>query len=84
MIIDEIVLGAELKSKITAINEMVEKEIMVKDDHGDWCHGKVLSSSGDDKIGYVLEIRDGRGKRTLMYHDIKQLLSVKESGIFYA
>lgn len=78
MIIDEILIGNDENSKRAAIMAHLDRDAILKDSHANWCHGH-LELEGYDKQVYKINIPDGRGKRTLDYHDLEQLLITRDN-----
>ncbi|VVB79419.1 Uncharacterised protein [uncultured archaeon] len=63
---------SEVKSE-SAIRENLGKEVIIYDEHQQWCHGRLLPTGYDNEV-YRMKIFDGRGERQLHYHDLQQLL----------
>ena len=76
MILKEIVLGKTEDSKRNAIKDNLGQQVILNDDHNDWCHGLLLKEKFDNQV-YQMNIADGRGKRQLHYHDLNQLLVIR-------
>ena len=78
MIIEEIVLGGDIKDKQKAIRDNIGKEVILNDFHNNWCHGILLKEDEDDReVVYQINILNAKGARQLHYHDLKQLLILK-------
>ncbi len=75
MILREIVLGQTEESKRDAIQKNLGKQVILNDDHNDWCHGVLLNDKYDNEV-YQMKIADGRGQRQLHYHDLNQMLVI--------
>jgi len=75
MILREIVLEETEKSKRDLIQRNLGKQVILNDEHNDWCHGVLLREGHDNEV-YQMQIADGRGKRRLYYHDLKQFLLI--------
>jgi len=75
MRLKEITLGETRESKEYAVQKNLGRQVILNDDHHDWCHG-VLLNEGYDKEVYQMEIVDGGGQRQLHYHDLNQLLVI--------
>ena len=73
MIIEEIKLGKDNYSKRKAIQDNFGQEVILNDDHNDWCHGNLLEKGHDSEV-YQMKIADGRGQRRLHYDDLNKLL----------
>lgn len=75
MILEEINLGKTEKEKRKGITDNLGQQVILEDDHNDWCHGFLLKE-GYDFETYQMKIIDARGQRQLHYNDLKQLLVI--------
>ena len=70
----EVALGKTEKENRKILQERVGKEVLINDGHLDWCRGKVLNAYGGT---YTLK-KMNKEIRRLHYHDLEQLLDVRE------
>jgi len=75
MRVDEIDLGEDEQSRRKAIQDNLDKQVILKDEHEFWCHCKI---EGYGKQVYSVQIEDGRGKIELHYHDLNQLIVLED------
>ncbi|PIX28083.1 MAG: hypothetical protein COZ66_01445 [Candidatus Huberarchaeum crystalense] len=75
MILREIVLGQTEDSKREAVQKNLGQQVILNDDHEEWCHGVLLTERYDNEV-YQMKVADGRGQRQLHYHDLNQLLVI--------
>ena len=78
MILEEISLGEDDESKRTAIQSNLGQQAILNDNHETWCHCKILNEGYDDEV-YQVRIGDGRGERRLHYHDLNQLIVIRNN-----
>ncbi|MBU2104808.1 MAG: hypothetical protein KKF67_03475 [Nanoarchaeota archaeon] len=76
MILKEITLGQTEESKKDVVQKNLGQQVILNDDHNDWCHGVLLNERYDNEV-YQMKIADGRGQRQLHYHDLNQLLVIR-------
>ena len=76
MILEEITLGQTEESKKDAVQKNLGQQVILNDDNNDWCHGVLLSERYDNEV-YQMKIADRRGQRQLHYHDLNQLLVIR-------
>ena len=76
MILEEITLGQTEESKKDAVQKNLGQQVILNDNHNGWCHGVLLNERYDNEV-YQMKIADGRGKRQLHYHDLNQLLVLR-------
>lgn len=76
MILEEVTLGQDEESKRKAIESNLRQHVILNDGHEGWCHCKILEKGCDDQV-YQVQIGDGRGERQLHYHDLNQLMIIK-------
>jgi len=77
MIIEEILLGEDVKDKQRAIRANLGREVILNDFYNNWCHGVLLNENVDDDVVYGMNMLNAKGTRQLHYHDLKQLLILK-------
>jgi hypothetical protein len=63
---------SEVYSRIE-IQKNLGREVIVYDEHQEWCHGRILPTGYDDEV-YRMKLFDARGERQMHYHDLQQLL----------
>ena len=73
MILKEITLDKDEYGKRKAIQDNLGQQVILNDDHNNWCHGTILEKKYDDEV-YQMKIADGRKQLQLHYDDLKQLL----------
>jgi len=78
MILQEIVLGKTEESKRDAIRENLGEQVILNDDHNNWCHGIILNKGYDNKV-YQMIIADKWGQIQLHYNDLNQLLVISDN-----
>jgi len=76
MILEEISLGQDEESKRKAIQTNLGQHAILNDNHETWCHCKILEKGYDSQV-YQVQIGDGRGERQLHYHDLNQLIVIR-------
>ena len=76
MILEEITLGQTTEDKKDAVQKNLGQQVILNDDHNDWCHGVLLNERYDNEV-YQMKIADGRGQRQLHYHDLNKLLVIR-------
>ncbi|MFH1503379.1 MAG: hypothetical protein ABIE36_01860 [Candidatus Diapherotrites archaeon] len=76
MILEEITIGEDEESKRKVIQNNLGKQAILKDDHKGWHFCKILKKGYDDEV-YQVQRRDDGGKEQLYYHNLKQLIIIK-------
>jgi len=76
MILEEISLGKDEESRRKAIQSNLGQHAILNDDHETWCHCKILETGYNNEV-YQVQIGDGREKRQMHYHDLNQLIVIK-------
>jgi len=76
MILEEISLGKDKESKRKAIQGNLGQQAILNDEHKTWCNCKTLEKGHDNEV-YQIQIGDGRGERQLHYHDLNQLIVIR-------
>ncbi len=64
----------QMEVKVQGIE--LSRQAILNDTHEMWCHCKILEKGSDHQV-YQVQIGDGRGKRQLHYHDLNQLIVIK-------
>jgi len=77
MIIEEILLEDNEEDKRMQINVNFGKEVILNDTHNFWVHGTLIREGSDDQV-YQIDMFNAIGKRYLHYHDLNQLLVLRE------
>ena len=77
MIIEEIVLEDNETSKREAIQANLGREVILNDNHNLWVHGTLMKEGTDAKV-YQINMFNAIGKRQLHYHNLNQLLVLRE------
>ncbi len=78
MILKEIALGQTEESKKDAIQKNLGEQVILNDDHNNWCHGVLLNESYFQDV-YQMKIVDARKNKQLHYHDLNQLLIISNN-----
>ncbi len=76
MILEEIELGKDVKSKKKAILENLGEQVILCDNHARLVHG-LLSKENYDDTCYQIHLLDPRGIREFWYNDLQQLILLK-------
>jgi len=76
-----ILLEKDIKFKRKVIKENTGKEVLLHDRHNDWIHA-ILSDPVDEKNYFVLMNENPTDQKKLFYHDLQQLILLKENGDF--
>ena len=76
MILEEIDVGKDTKSKKKVILENLGKQVILCDYHARWVHG-LLSKENYDSTCYQIHLSDPRGIREFWYNDLRQLFLLK-------
>ena len=62
----------------TLVQGLLGKEVILKDTHYSWLHGKILGEGSNSEV-YSMNIASNRGKTSLHYHDLEVLLEVQRT-----
>jgi hypothetical protein len=75
MILEEIKFDNTEEDKKKAILENIGREVIIKDFHHSWCHGKINEMWHESSV-YAMVLYDGRKAGTFHYHDLEKLIVV--------
>ena len=80
MLLDEIVFdkGKENSQREAIQNKGLGEQAILNDNHNGWCHCKILEKGYDNEV-YQVQIGDSRMERQFFYHDLKQLIIIKNN-----
>lgn len=70
-------MGEEESDKRKAIESNFGNEVILNDFHNNWVHGTLIKEGNDAQV-YQINIFNAIGKRQLHYHDLNQLLVLRE------
>ncbi|HIH17318.1 MAG TPA: hypothetical protein HA250_04535 [Nanoarchaeota archaeon] len=73
----EIVLGESDERKRETILNYTGRQVILKDEHYEWCHGTLQGEEEGYMDSYMLKIEDAIRERRLYYHDLQQLLIIR-------
>ena len=77
----EIAFEDNERGRLDAIQENLEQQVILKDEHEGLCHGVLLREECDNEI-YYIQIDDGRSKTRLHYHDLKLLFVIRNDPVY--
>lgn len=75
MILEEIKFDDTTEGKRKAILDNLGREVILKDFHHSWCHGKIREMWYSSSV-YQMDIYDGRKEARFHYHDLEKLIVV--------
>ena len=73
MILEEIKFDDTIEGKRKAIMDSLGQQVILKDFHSSWCHGRIRDIGYDSSV-YEMIIYDGRKAGQFHYHDLEQLI----------
>lgn len=76
MILEEIELGKDVKSKKKVILENLGKQVLLHDLHHYLLHGRLLEKVNENV--YSIYVADARGRMQFWYGDLQKLILLKE------
>jgi hypothetical protein len=82
MILEEVVLEDDNEyAQRKAVQDNLGQQVILNDEHEHWVHG-VIQNQGYDHEVYTIKIADGRKERELHYHDLNQILIIRNNPVY--